>query len=342
MRKERTDSGNGSLGSNFWRLWTATAISNLGDGVRMAALPLLAATMTRDPLLVAGTVVAAQLPWLLFALVSGALVDRIDRRKIILFANAFRAVVMGLLALAISAGVENLPLVYIVMFLLGNAETLFDSGSAAMIPSVVAEENLEKANGRLEGVIVLTQTFVGPPVGAALFVLVVSLPLYVDAVSFALAAGLVWTIRGTSQEPRQEEAPLSELIAEVKHGIRWVWHQPAIRTLSLIAALANFVMYATLSTRVLFASGILGLGAKGFGVLLAAEGAGAIVGATTRGESGRGSDAGRRWSRLWRSWPRPTSFSASRRTRSWRGSHSPWEGCLWGYGMWSSSRSCNQ
>jgi MFS family permease len=88
----------GRLGPDFRRLWTANAVSNLGDGVTLVAGPLLVASLTADPTAIAAAVLAQQLPWLLFSLVSGALVDRLDRRRLIVTVNLARAVVLAALA----------------------------------------------------------------------------------------------------------------------------------------------------------------------------------------------------------------------------------------------------
>src|SRR5918997_6320123 len=124
------------LGPEYRKLWTASTVSNLGDGITWVAAPLLAATLTRDPVLVAGLAFAHRLPWLLFTLVSGALVDRLDRRRIMWTADAVRTVMIGLLGLAVYAGLANLPLLYAVFFVLGTAETLFDNASQAILPAV--------------------------------------------------------------------------------------------------------------------------------------------------------------------------------------------------------------
>jgi MFS family permease len=139
------------LGLNFQKLWMASAVSNLGDGLRLAALPLLAATLTRDPGLVAGLTVMLWLPWLLLALVAGAVVDQVDRRRLMAAAQGLRMMVVALLGVAVWMGWAGLPLLYAVAFLLGTAETLFDTASQAIIPSVVAPPQLERANARLIG-----------------------------------------------------------------------------------------------------------------------------------------------------------------------------------------------
>jgi predicted MFS family arabinose efflux permease len=280
------------LGTGYWKLWTATTISNVGDGVRFAALPLLATTLTRDPLLVAGTVFASQLPWLLFALVSGALVDRLDRRAVMLAANLFRASAMILLGLAVLSDFDNLVLVYVIVFLLGTAETLFDSASFALLPALVDTSNLERANGPLQATVTFNQEFVGPPLGALLFAIAAPAPFFVDAASFALAAGIVFSIRGGGGPEREEGALVASLKEEVVEGLRWVWSQPVLRGIMTIAAVMNIVFFATFSIRVLFATEILGLDTTGFGFLMAADGGGGLLGALTAarvsGRIGRG------------------------------------------------------
>ena len=108
-----------SLGFRFRRLWTAATLTNLGDGAFLAAGPLLVASVSTDPLAVGGAVAVQQLPWLLFALVSGALVDRLDRRLLIVVVNVARALVLGLLAVVILLDVASLALIYAALFVLG-------------------------------------------------------------------------------------------------------------------------------------------------------------------------------------------------------------------------------
>jgi MFS family permease len=123
-------------------MWTASAVSNLGDGITLVAGPLLAASLTRDPRLVAGLAVAQRLPWLLFSLVSGALVDRLDRRLLMVRVDAARCLTVGLLGVAVLADAATLPLLYAVFFALGTAETLFDNASVSILPAVVPRAQL--------------------------------------------------------------------------------------------------------------------------------------------------------------------------------------------------------
>ena len=127
----------GRLGSRYWRLWSASVVSNLGDGIDAAALPLLAATLTRDPRLVAGMAVAFTLPWLLFALPAGAIVDRLDRRKVMYRVNVVRAALVAVIALSLVTDTASIWLLYVIAFSLGTCETLFDNAAQSIMPSIV-------------------------------------------------------------------------------------------------------------------------------------------------------------------------------------------------------------
>jgi MFS family permease len=183
------------LGADFARLWTASAVSNIGDGVAMVAGPLLVASLTRDPAAVAGAAFAQQLPWLLFALVSGAWADRLDRRRLVVTVNLVRAASLLVLTAAVATGAASLPLVYAVFFVMGTAETLADTASASFVPAIVPAEHLPTANSLLTATFTVLNQFAAKPLGAALFVLSAALPFGVNAASFLASAALVAGIR---------------------------------------------------------------------------------------------------------------------------------------------------
>ena len=162
----------------------------------LVAAPLLAATLTRDPLQIAGLAFAGRLPWLLFALPGGVLVDRLDRRRLMAAVDLFRSAAVGSLGLVVLLDFASLPLLYGIFFLVGTAETLFDTGSVAVVPAVVAKEDLQKANGRLYADQILANNMAGPPLGGLLFASAAALPFLLDAGTFSAAAALVLTLRG--------------------------------------------------------------------------------------------------------------------------------------------------
>jgi MFS family permease len=272
------------LGSNFYKLWVASAISNFGDGVRLTAIPLLAATLTRDPGLIAGVTFASSIPWLLFALTAGALVDRLDRRQTMWKMQAFRLVLMVGLSIIIlldltSTGV--LVALYLASFLLGVAEVMFDNAAQAIMPSVVRRDQLQVANGRLYAAEEVFNRFAGPPAGSFLFVAAAAVPFIVDAVSFGVGAILIFSMTGSYRPERDATVPRTRLRTDVAEGLRWLWNHKLLRTLGIMTGVHNLTSNATFSLFVLYALEILDLSAEGFGILLAAMAIGGLVGSLT-------------------------------------------------------------
>lgn len=264
------------MGRGFVKVWLASTGSNLGDGVVLAALPLLAATYTSDPLAIGGLTAAAGLPWLGFSLVAGALVDRLDRRVLMVVVDVARAAAVGILAIAVVSGVDGLVWVYAVTILLGIGETLFDTAAQTILPAVVGPGNLEVANGRLFASQVVTNQFAGPPLGGLLFSVSAAWPLLLDAATFLTSSALLTTLRGDFRPERSEtEIPLRAQIAE---GLSFLWRRREIRVLAIGAAVINFGSAGTTALSVLFATDELGLGPVGYGVLLGAGAAGSVVG----------------------------------------------------------------
>lgn len=268
----------GGLGKEYRKLWAASAISNLGDGVRLTALPLLAATLTREPAAIAGIELASTLPWLLFALLAGALVDRIDRRRAMAVANTLRAILVAFLAVMVLTGEASMVLLYVVAFLLGSAETIFDNAAQAILPSLVPRDQLERANGRLYAAEMVTNQFAGPPVGAFLFVAAAAAPFFLDAASFLIAALLIVGLSGTFRVTHEPGRARTTLRADISEGVRWLWEHRLLRTLALMLGTWNMLELAAVSTLVLFSLETLGIGEIGFGMLSASFVIGSIVG----------------------------------------------------------------
>ncbi|WP_283137809.1 MFS transporter [Rhizohabitans arisaemae] len=263
------------LGADFSKLWTATAISNIGDGITMAAGPLLIASLTADPAAVAAAVFVQQLPWLLFALISGAYVDRVDRRRLIVVVNLLRGLALAALTVTVATDLVSLPVVYLTLFLLGAGETLADTAAGAILPAVVPPERLAGANARLMATFTLGNQFLAKPLGAALFVVAAALPFGVDALTFLVAAALMAWVRPI---PAQPSEPSAGLRAEIAAGVRWLWRHRLMRTLTVSMGLSNVVFGAAFSVFVLYVQQRLGLSELGYGLLLTTFGVGGLVG----------------------------------------------------------------
>jgi MFS family permease len=268
----------GGLPISYWRLWTASAGSNLADGIFWIALPLLAIRLTDSPALVAGVAIASRLPWLLFALVAGALADRLDRRRTMILVDLFRAGLLGALALATAAGVANLPLLYLVAFALGVAETLFDTSAQSIMPNLVEGEQLSKANGRLYAVELTMNQFVGPPLGGFLAAIAIGAAFGTGAAAYLLAAASLLLIRGSFRPVR--EGPPTRLHEDIAEGLRYLLGHRLLRVLAIMVGIGNLSSTAAFSVFVLYAvePGPLGLDEVGFGLMTTALAVGSLVG----------------------------------------------------------------
>ena len=259
-----------SLGHRYHRLFAASTISNLGDGIFLIALPLVAADLTRDPTSIAAVTFALRLPWLLFALVAGALVDRWDRRRVMWISDVVRAALVGALALAVVTDQHSIVMLYVIGFALGVAETFFDNASQTIMPSLIDDPaDLPKANGRLFSAETITNNFVGPPLGGLLVAVAASVPFWIDAASFLAAAALIASIPGSFRAARAhgDEAAQRSLRSEIAEGVGWLRRHRLLRTLAVLLGLMNLWFTAAFSILVLFAQDILDLGDVGFGIL---------------------------------------------------------------------------
>ncbi len=263
-----------ALGPKFFRLWQASAMSNLADGVWLTAGPLLAVTLTRDPVLVAGLVTAQRLPWFLFSLHSGVFVDRFDRKRILWISNAIRTALIAGLALFVLSGQIDIYGMYVFFFLLGSVEPFFDNASFAILPRVVPQSQFEKANGRLFAASTISNEFVGPPVGSFLFAIFPPLAFVMSALSYGVSSALMGSLPGTY---KKRAASNTRVLEEIREGFRWFWGNGVIRSLAILSTLQNIVATAGLSLLVLYAQDHLGLDAVGYGVLISAGAIGGVL-----------------------------------------------------------------
>jgi MFS family permease len=268
------------LGASFRWLLSATVVNNIGDGIVVAAGPLLVASQTHDPFLVSLALLMDYLPMLLFAVIGGAAADRFDRRRMVVLSNLLRSAVLAFLVLTIVSGTVSIALVLVTMFVLGTAETFADSASSTLLPQMVQREDLGIANARLQGAFVTLNQLVGPPIGAFLFVIGMALPFTVNAVAFALGAVLVSRVTSSTRALRADHGSWR---ADMAEGIRWLLRHPPMRTLALTIFAFNVTFGAAWSVLVLYASERLGMDALGFGLLTTAMAVGGIIGTLSYG-----------------------------------------------------------
>jgi MFS family permease len=278
-------------GRDFGRFWTAATVSALGDGLTQIAAPLLAVSITRSPVLIAGLTMSQQLPWLLFALPGGAMVDRVDRRLAMTGASLARAAALGALACLVLIGCASMPLLYLVFFAVGCAGLTFESAATAVLPALVGPSGLERANGRLQSAMVLTRSLVAPPSGAWLFALAAPLPFLLDTGGLALVAMLAATLPA-SVSASGAQRPRATLRASMQEGLRWLLGHRLLRTLALTAGISNIGLGAVFSVFVLAARARFGTGPSGYGLLLAASAAGGLAGGLLADRAARSAGAG--------------------------------------------------
>ena len=267
-----------SLGAPFWRFWTASALANVGDGIRLAAFPLLAASLTPNPLSVAMVVAAQSLPWLVTGLAAGVLADRRPPRTLVAGADLGRVLVLGLLVVAVAGEWATVGLVAVCAFLLGVGETVRDTAAQTAIPRLVPSLLLERANGRLVAAEVVGNEFLGPPLGSALFVAGAALPFMVNGASLALAVMLVVSLPLSLVGTPPATEGQSETPRGVRGGIAWLARHRLLRTLVVVTAAVVAADSAWYAILVLYTRDVLEVGAEGFGMLLATGALGGVLG----------------------------------------------------------------
>lgn len=265
-----------SLGRRFWTVWSAATSSNVGDGIVLAAIPLLAASLTREPLGVAATTIAVRLPWLVFGLFAGVIVDRTDRLRLMIATDLGRAVAFAAIAVIVASGNMTLGILYLAVFGVGVLETLFDTAAMSITPALVERDQLELANSRINSAQIVTNEFVGPLTGAVLFSVATAAPFGVNAVTFAVSVAILITVGGRY---RPERAKRTSVIGDIKAGFGFLWREPIIRTFAIGAGMINLGFTAAGAILVIHAQDNLSLNEIGFGLLLASAAAGGVIGA---------------------------------------------------------------
>jgi MFS family permease len=264
------------LSRDYWRLWWANAISSTGDGAFVAALPLLAVTITRDPRLVSVVTAATFLPWLLLSLPAGAVVDRYDRATLMWRAQAVQAAVVTIIAVLVVAHQASIEVLAAGGLLLGSAEVIFSNAAQSVLPALVPPELLAKANGSQQVSLTVGESFLGPPAGSLLFAAAAALPFGLDAASFAGSAALLARLPRTGQAPEDAERP--GIRAQIAEGLRWLARHRLLRVVAVLLGIYNFANQMGQAVLVLLATQTLHVSTRGYGLLLAASAVGSVVG----------------------------------------------------------------
>jgi MFS family permease len=274
-----TSSDDDRLGGPFWTLVTSSGLSNLADGVFKLALPLLAIHYTRSPALVAGLELVRSLPWLVGSLPVGALIDRVDRRRTMVWANAARAAFVAAPAVVITANGGALWLLYVAAVGTGVSEVFYDTAAQSVLPSLVPRSRLDRANGRLYAIEVGAQEFAGPPIAGALVAVALALSFATSAALWIVALAGLLALRGPFS-PRRV-GPRTTIRSDVREGLSFLVNQPVLRTMALMVGMTNLATSAVGAVLVLFFVGsdsAVGLSEPQFGILFAVLAGGGLLG----------------------------------------------------------------
>jgi MFS family permease len=268
------------LGRSFRWLLASSWVTNLGDGVTLAAGPLLVASQTRNPLAVAMAAFLLRLPWLLFGLYAGVIADRLNRRAIVIVTSLVRVAVLLLLAASILTHRVDIAVVLAALFLFGVNETFGDTTTATLLPMLVDKADLGIANSRaLTGVIVWNQ-LAGPPVGAVLFAAGMALPFISESVCVLAGVLLISQVRLPAHGAGGQHVRVRD---DIREGWGWLWAHAAVRTLAITIFTFNVTFGAAWSVLVLYARERLGMGALGFGLITTAMAVGGLAGGASYG-----------------------------------------------------------
>ncbi|WP_158882844.1 MFS transporter [Amycolatopsis anabasis] len=262
-----------AAGTGGWARLQAVAVSgSAGEGLLLAALPLLAVSLTTDPREVSLVNVVGQAPWLLFSLFAGVLIDRVRRTTVLAWAYAVQLCAALALAATGSTGLLSLPVLLVVAFVVTSAQVLGHGASGALVPELVGPERLAAANARLQVIELGVVQFVIPPVTGLLLALGAGVPAWLACV---LAASAFVLARGISSAP--VTAPRAHPGRELVEGLKYLVRTPLLRSITVTVGLGSFAASAGSAMLVLYATQVLHVGAVGYGVLLACLAVGWVV-----------------------------------------------------------------
>ena len=270
------------LGHDFSRIWSASLITNLVDGVLRLAAPLLAVSLTDDPILIGAMSALGLLPWLFFAIPIGALVDRVNRGKALVLGNGLRAVIALFIAFAISQEFINIWLLLFAVFLFGICEVLVDTTSQAVLPQILDKSNYERGNSRLQISEVIVAQFAGAPLSGLLYAVSIALPFYFSTSGFFVAALLILILPfkreiNVGKKGDQKEEKLG-LKGDIKFALNYLYQDKQIFSIVVITTSLGFFYSLSNSIAPLFILKELNVSPALFGVVLAIQGIGALAG----------------------------------------------------------------
>ncbi|SDD08285.1 Predicted arabinose efflux permease, MFS family [Paenibacillus sp. CF095] len=269
--------------SNYTKLFGAFSLTFLGDGLTLAAVPWLISTLTSDTLYASVTMTALRLPWLLFSLPVGVLIDRYSRKHMLIGAGFTRMILLLVLTLCIWGGWVSIPILALFMFGIGLSRVVFDSTVQTVIPQLVDESKLEKANGQFTAGQLITSDILGVALGGFIITLHIVFPFAIDAVTAVIALLFLISLKGNfypgdTETTKKEVRPMKNWKREMWSGIQYVYHDRFLRGLAILSVTITLMYSIILATQIFFVRDVLQLDAFAFGILISIATIGSIVG----------------------------------------------------------------
>lgn len=266
----------------FARYFLSKFLADFGDGLRLSALPLLAAQLTRSPAAVAAVTAVQSLPWLLGAWL-GVIVDRTDRRRLMALVDTARAAIIAGLAAAILLHADGLALIYVTAFTTGVGSALRNTAASACVPRLVDAADLGQANGRLIAGQIIGSELAGPAAGGWLFGLTAAVPFAVNAGALGIAVLLLLTLPGVFQpaagDPEQPDSAARVRVTvreDLAEGLSWLRGHAEVRDVTLAVGILSAMDAAWFSVLVLYVIQILHQRPGAYGALVAIGAVGGI------------------------------------------------------------------
>lgn len=276
---------NSALGSDFSRIWSASLITNLADGVLKLAAPLLAVSLTEDPVLIGLLSALSLLPWLFFAIPIGVYVDRTDRRRALIQGNVLRSIVGIVLAFAIAEDFINIWILLSAIFFIGICEVLVDTTSQSVLPQILDRSEFEKGNSRLQISEVIVAQFVGSPLSGFLYAIAIGLPFFFSTAGFFVAALVIAVIpfkkELSSINPHDVKKEKMGILGDIKFALSFIYREKSIFAIVVVTTSIGFFYSLSNAIAPLFLLKELDIPVRLFGVVLAIQGVGALIGSIT-------------------------------------------------------------
>jgi MFS family permease len=270
--------------SRDWALlWSGQLVSVVGTQVSQLAYPLLMLALTNSPAQAGFLSAARTIPYLLLGLPAGALVDRWDRRRVMIICDAGRALALGSIPLALAFGWLTLAQLYAVALLEGTLNVFFNLAETAALTRVVSREQIPSAT-TLNEITLSTGSMLGPALGGLIFAIGQGFAFLVDAISYAVSVVSVWLIRADLSAPRTADA--SRLLDDIREGVVWLWRQSLMRFLAFVVGGTVLIESGYMLVVIILAQR-MDASSVAVGLVLGAGGVGSVVGAVLSGPAMR-------------------------------------------------------